>query len=116
MSFIHINHYLFIANNILFIEISTNVATSLVIFGILGIILNYSNLLVTILCIELSYIGLILLFLTNSIHYQNPTSFVYTLITLITVSAESTIGLGLIIVTYTFGKSINLRDYQELRR
>ena len=115
MFFIDLNHYFTILNKFITIQTNMEVSFIVIIIGLIGITSNYSNMLITILCIELSYIGIITAFLTNAVYFSSPKGYIYTLIILISVAAESAIGLGLIIVLYTFGKSINFTDYQELR-
>ena len=83
--------------------------------GLSGIVFNYRNYLVTMLCIEIMYLGITVCFLIVSVATSDPKGQIYALILLIAAAAESAIGLGVLVVLYKFGKSIDFADYQELR-
>jgi NADH-quinone oxidoreductase subunit K len=61
------------------------------------------------------YLGITVCFLIISVSTSDPKGQVYGLILLIVAAAESAIGLGLLIVLYKSGKSIDFSDYQQLR-
>jgi NADH:ubiquinone oxidoreductase subunit K len=67
------------------------------------------------LCIELMYFGIVTSFILASIALEDPTGQIYALLLVILAAAESAIGLGILIVLYRFGKSIDFVDYQELK-
>lgn len=83
--------------------------------GLSGIVFNYRNYLVTMLCIEIMYLGITICFLIVSVATADPKGQIYGLILLIAAAAESAIGLGVLVVLYKFGNSIDFSDYQELR-
>jgi NADH:ubiquinone oxidoreductase subunit K len=83
--------------------------------GLAGIMYNYKNFLVTMLCVELMYLGIISSFIVCSVFTFDPKGQIYALIFLIVAAAESAIGLGILVVSYRFGKSIDFEAYQELR-
>lgn len=83
--------------------------------GLSGIIFNYRNYLVTMLCIEIMYLGITICFLIISVATSDPKGQIYGLVLLIAAAAESAIGLGVLVVLYRFGNSIDFSDYQELR-
>jgi NADH:ubiquinone oxidoreductase subunit K len=83
--------------------------------GLTGIIFNYRNYLITMLCIEIMYLGITVCFLLVSVATKDPKGQIYGLILLIVAAAESAIGLGILVVLYKFGHSIDFSDYQELR-
>lgn len=83
--------------------------------GLTGIIFNYRNYLVTMLCIEIMYLGITVCFLIVGVSTADPKGQIYALVLLIIAAAESAVGLGLLVVLYRFGKSIDFQDYQELR-
>ena len=83
--------------------------------GLSGIVFNYRNYLVTMLCIEIMYLGITVCFLIVSVATSDPKGQIYALILLIAAASESAIGLGVLVVLYKFGKSIDFADYQELR-
>jgi len=83
--------------------------------GISWILLNWKNFLITMLCMELMYFGIVVSFIIWSIAASDPKGQVYALILVILAASESAIGLGVLIVLYRFGKSIDFMDYQELK-
>ena len=87
----------------------------LFLIGLSGIVFNYKNYLVTMFCIELMYLGITVCFIIVSIATSDPKGQVYAMILLILAAAESAVGLGVLIVLYRFGNSIDFQDYQELK-
>lgn len=87
----------------------------LFLIGLTGIIFNYKNYLVTMFCIELMYLGITICFIILSVSTADPKGQIYAILLLILAAAESAIGLGLLIVMYRFGSSIDFQDYQELK-
>ena len=83
--------------------------------GLIGIIFNFKNFLITMLSIELMYLGITVSFILVSISTADPKGQIYAMVLLILAAAESAIGLGLLIVLFRFGKSINFESYQELK-
>jgi len=87
----------------------------LFLIGLSGIIFNYKNYLVTMFCIELMYLGITICFIIVSISTSDPKGQIYAIILLILAAAESAVGLGLLIVLYRFGNSIDFTEYQKLK-
>ncbi len=87
----------------------------LFLIGLSGIIFNYKNYLVTMFCIELMYLGITICFIIVSISTADPKGQIYAILLLILAAAESAIGLGLLIVLYRFGNSIEFQEYQKLK-
>jgi len=87
----------------------------LFLIGLTGIIFNYKNYLITMFCIEIMYLGITLCFIIVSISTADPKGQIYALLLLILAAAESAIGLGILIVLYRFGSSIEFQGYQELK-
>ena len=83
--------------------------------GLSGLVFNHKNFLLTLFSIEIMYLGITLGFIVISIMTGNPMGQIYAIILLIIAAAESAIGLGMLIVLYRFGQSINFEDYQELK-
>ena len=114
--------YLFDTTSNFFVEANTLVtgpsylsfAFLLFISGLFGMLFNYKNFLVTILSIEIIYLGAISSFILYGTIANNPFGAIYGLILLILAACESGIGLGILIVLYRFGNTIELRDYQHL--
>lgn len=83
-------------------------AASLYTIGLTGMLFNYKNYLVTMMCVELMYLGVITAFILHA-------GAVYALLLLILAACESAIGLGLLILLYRFGRSIDFASYESLR-
>jgi len=83
--------------------------------GLSGLVFNHKNFLLTLFSIEIMYLGITLGFIVISIMTGDPKGQIYAIILLIIAAAESAIGLGMLIVLYRFGQSINFEDYQELK-
>lgn len=82
--------------------------------GLLGMIFNYKNFLVTMMSVELMYLGAITSFVLQGATTNDPKGSVYGLLFLVLAACESAVGLGIIIVLYRFGRSIDFATYQEL--
>lgn len=83
--------------------------------GLTGILFNYKNYLVTMFCIEIMYLGITVCFVMVSISTADPKGQIYAILLVVIAAAESAIGLGMLIVLYRFGSSIDFSDYQELK-
>jgi len=82
--------------------------------GLLGILFNYKNFLVTMLAVEMIYLGVISSFVLHGVVCNDPQGAIYGLFFLILAACESGVGLGILIVLYRFGKTVELSDYQTL--
>lgn len=82
--------------------------------GLLGMIFNYKNFLVTMMSIELMYLGAVTSFVINGTVSHDSRGSVYGLLFLILAACESAIGLGILVVLYRFGRSIDFAAYQQL--
>lgn len=77
--------------------------------------MNYKNFLVTMLCIELMYVGIVVSFTLISIFTNDAKGQLYAITVLILAASESAIGLGLLIVLFRKANSVSFEAYQELR-
>ncbi len=66
-------------------------------------------------CIELMYLGITISFIIMANATLDFKGQIYAILLLILAAAESAVGLGILIVLYRFGESINFETYQELR-
>lgn len=82
--------------------------------GLTGIIFNYRNYLVTMFCIELMYLGLTVCFLIVGVSTMDPKGQIYAMLLLIIAASESVVGLGLLLILFRFGGSIDFLDYEDL--
>jgi NADH-quinone oxidoreductase subunit K len=86
----------------------------LYIIGLLGIVFNRKNFLVTMMCAELMYLGVISSFALYGTLVQDASAQLYALTLLILAACESAIGLGLLIALYRFGRTVDFEAYQQL--
>lgn len=86
----------------------------LYLIGLLGIVFNHKNFLVTMMCAELMYLGAISSFALYGTLMGDSTAQIYALILLILAACESAIGLGLLISLYRFGRAVDFESYQQL--
>ena len=77
-------------------------------------IFNYKNFLITMMSIELMYLGAITSFVVLGVAAHDARGSIYSLSLLILAACESAIGLGILIVLYRFGRSIGFTSYQQL--
>lgn len=82
--------------------------------GLIGIVSNSNNFLLTLLFIELMYLGIISSLILVSVITCDPTMQVYALLTLILAACESAIGLGILIVLYRHGRTLKFGAYEAL--
>jgi len=82
--------------------------------GIFGIVFNYKNLLITMLSVELMYLGIVSGFAVLSFFMYDIQGQIWALVILILAASESAVGLGLLIVLFKYGRSIDFAQYQEL--
>jgi NADH-quinone oxidoreductase subunit K len=82
--------------------------------GLLGMIFNYKNFLVTMMSVELMYLGAVSSFVLFGTVCHDSRGSIYGLLLLILAACESAIGLGILIVLHRFGRSIDFAAYQQL--
>jgi NADH-quinone oxidoreductase subunit K len=61
------------------------------------------------------YFGIVLGFIFISLAFNDPKGQVYALLFVILAASESAVGLGVLIVLYRHGQSIDFRAYQEIK-
>jgi len=77
-------------------------------------IFNYKNFLITMMSVELMYLGVITSFVVYGVVCHDPRGSIYALALLILAACESAVGLGILIVLHRFGRSIAFASYQQL--
>jgi NADH-quinone oxidoreductase subunit K len=88
--------------------------TSLIFFiGLMGIVLNRKNILVTIMSIELLLLAVNLNFAAFSIYLDDIVGQIFVLFILTVAAAESAIGLAIITVLYRLKNSIELTPIKK---
>lgn len=115
------NFVLFINNFWSFFQFLWNIESLLVLtnfifsFGILGIILNHRNFLLSMLFIEIMYTGIFLNFIFISIFINLPIGQVFAIVILISAACESVIGLGILLILFRYDNNITFEVFTELR-
>ena len=87
----------------------------LFILGVLGIVLNRSNLIIMLMSIELMLLAISVLFLINSVAIDNLIGQIFTIMILTIAAAESAIGLAILIAYYRVRGTIAVRSLNLLR-
>lgn len=84
--------------------------------GLLGIILNARNFIISMLNLELTYVSLIILFTLESTLYNNTIEgWVMALLLIVIAACESAIGLGLLIIISKYEQTIDFVEFQKLK-
>lgn len=87
----------------------------LFILGVLGIVLNRSNLIIMLMSIELMLLAISFLFLINSVVIDNLIGQIFTIMILTVAAAESAIGLAILVAYYRVRGTIAVRSLNLLR-
>jgi NADH:ubiquinone oxidoreductase subunit K len=74
--------------------------------GLAGMAFNYKNFLVTMLCVESMYLGIVTCFVFQGLIHADATAAIYGLLVLIFAACESAVGLGLLVTLYRFGRTV----------
>ena len=77
-------------------------------------VFNYKNFLITMMSVEIMYLGVISSFVFYAVTFDNASASVYALLLLILAASESAIGLGIIIVLYRFNSTLAIKSYEHL--
>ena len=91
------------------------VAIILFILGVLGIVVNRSNLIIILMSIELMLLAISLLFLINSVVIDALIGQIFTIMVLTVAAGESAIGLAILVAYYRIRGTIAIRTLNLLR-
>jgi len=91
------------------------VGFTLFIVGLFGIIYSLERVIIYLMCIELMWLGIGVLFLGTYIYFGDPFGLVFAISVLSIAAAETAIGLALLVNFYRVNKSISLRYLSNLR-
>jgi NADH-quinone oxidoreductase subunit K len=83
--------------------------------GLYGIVFNLKNFLITMMCIELAYLGVSLTFIINSLYFFDPLGQLYSLFLIILAAGEAAVGLGILIVIFRIERRIDFISFRSLR-
>lgn len=109
---------IWLSNQLLTFEMSSQlilVFFSIVLIGLSGILINWNNLLFTILSIEIVNIAVILSVALISRTIIDFNGYIYSNFILWVTATEAAISLGILIVLYKFGDSIKFSSYINLK-
>jgi len=87
----------------------------LFILGVLGIVLNRSNLIIMLMSIELMLLAISFLFLSNSVVIDNIIGQLFTIMILTVAAAEAAIGLAILVAYYRVRGTISIKSLNLLR-
>jgi len=91
------------------------VGVILFILGVLGIVLNRSNLIIMLMSIELMLLAISFLFLIYSLIVDNLIGEIFVLMVLTVAAAESAIGLAILVAYYRVRGTIAVKSLNLLR-
>jgi|TARA_B100000780_G_C21115993_1_gene451516 NADH-quinone oxidoreductase subunit K len=92
-----------------------NVAITLYLLGIWGIVLNRKNIIILLMSIELMLLSINLNFLTFSVFLDDLVGQIFALFVLTVAAAESAIGLAILVAYYRVRNTIAVEDVSMLR-
>lgn len=111
--FLELDSFFFtLYNYILQLLIVTNI---LYFLGIFGILYNKRNFLLTMLFIEVMYIGIFIYIVSTAMLLNMPIGQIYGLSLLIIAACESAVGLGILLILFKNDNTINFENFTELR-
>lgn len=87
----------------------------LYIFGVVGLVWNLKNFLISMLCIELTYLSGSFLLLVDGVYVLQPLNQLYVLLLILLAASDAAVGLGLLIVLYKAAKTIQLAVFYSLK-
>jgi NADH-quinone oxidoreductase subunit K len=83
--------------------------------GLYGIVFNFRNFLVSMLCVEMTYLGCSLIFIINSVYFSDPEGQVFSLVLIVLAAAEAALGLGLLITVFRLEKKIDFPSFAQIK-
>ena len=101
---------------ILNINYILNIVTTLFLIGVLGLVLNRKNILITLMSIELMLLAINLNFIIFSIYLDDLAGYVFVLFILTIAAAESAIGLAILTIYYWIKYTIRMDKIKNIKR
>jgi|TARA_B110000971_G_C20003766_1_gene498121 NADH-quinone oxidoreductase subunit K len=92
-----------------------NIAITLYLLGIWGIVLNRKNIIILLMSIELMLLSINLNFVTFSVFIDDLVGQIFALFVLTVAAAESAIGLAILVAYYRVRNTIAVEDVSMLR-
>ena len=100
---------------ILNINYILNIVITLFLIGVLGLVLNRKNVLITLMSIELMLLAINLNFIIFSIYLDDSTGYVFVLFILTIAAAESAIGLAILTIYYRLKNTIRMDKIKNIK-
>ena len=100
---------------ILNINYILSIAITLFLIGVLGLVLNIKNILITLMSIELMLLAINLNFIIFSIYLDDLTGYVFVLFILTIAAAESAIGLAILTIYYRLKNNIRIDKIKNIK-
>ena len=92
-----------------------NIVLILFLIGVLGLVLNRKNILITLMSIELMLLAINLNFIIFSIYLDDVTGYVFVLFILTIAATESAIGLAILTIYYRLKNTIKLDSIKNIK-
>ena len=92
-----------------------NIIITLFLIGVLGLVLNRKNILITLMSIELILLAVNLNFTIFSIYLDDITGYVFVLFILTIAAAESAIGLAILTIYYRLKNTIRIDKIKNVK-
>jgi NADH-quinone oxidoreductase subunit K len=100
---------------ILNINYILNIVITLFLIGVLGLVLNRKNILITLMSIELMLLAINLNFIVFSIYLDDLAGYVFVLFILTIAAAESAIGLAILTIYYRLKNTIQMDKIKNVK-
>jgi NADH-quinone oxidoreductase subunit K len=91
------------------------ITITLYLIGVMGLVLNRNNILITILSIEIMLLSVNLNFVIFSIYLDDIVGYIFVLFILTVAATESAIGLAILSAYYKLNNSIQLNSIKSLK-
>ena len=92
-----------------------NTVITLFLIGVLGLVLNRKNILITLMSIELMLLAINLNFVIFSIYLDDIAGYVFVLFILTIAAAESAIGLAILTIYYKLKNTIRIDKIKNIK-
>ena len=100
---------------ILNINYVLNIVITLFLIGVLGLVLNRKNILITLMSIELMLLAINFNFVIFSVYLDDIAGYVFVLFILTIAAAESAIGLAILTVYYRLKNTIQIDKIKNIK-
>jgi len=92
-----------------------SIVITLFLIGVLGLVLNRKNILITLMSIELMLLAINLNFVIFSIYLDDLTGYIFVLFILTIAAAESAIGLAILTIYYRLKNTIQIDKIKNIK-